>query len=102
MTPAEWEAANSKSGFALLEPRSTRHGRILIAERYYPTGHPEFHGPHWQMQWMIDRDGPDTGRRLFFASPSLADPTRLARVNAALKDAKQFIKDSLEVGRYTD
>lgn len=101
MTPEKWEGVCRRSGFMPLDPiRLANQGRILLAERYY-IWDSEFKEPHWQVQWVIDRGGvQDGGRKLYFAAPSIIEPARQARINAAVADARQFMEDGIESGQY--
>ena len=105
MTPSQWEGICRRSGFTPLEPIKFTHGRILLAERYY-IRHPEFENnaiiPHWQVQWVVDRDDiQNGGRKLFIKAPSITEPSRAARINAAVADARQFTEDSIESGEFS-
>lgn len=105
MTPAKWEGICRRSGFTPLDPIKFKHGRILLAERYY-LQHPDFENnaiePHWQVQWVVERDEvQDGGRKLFIKAPSIIEPSRAARINAAVADARQYTEDSIESGQFS-
>lgn len=96
MDAPTFERICHKNGFATLHPINTRHGRVLIAERYF-NYHVEFPAPHWQTIWAFDRDKLDVAQKLFF---HFGTSTQRQRRHAAVTAATEFIKDNLTVGRY--
>lgn len=96
MDASTFETICRRNGFAPLQPVVTKHGRVLIAERYF-NHHAEFEWPHWQTLWVFDRDGLDVAQKLFF---KFGVASRARRRDAAVKAAVAWVKDNLNVGRY--
>lgn len=96
MDASKFETICTRSGFKCLAPVDTRHGRVLVAERYF-NHHAEFGWPHWQTLWVLERDGLDVAQKLFF---KFGDASQARRRDAAVKAAKAWAKDNLTVGRY--
>lgn len=96
MDVAKWGRICERNGFKLMEPVTTRHGRVLIAERHF-LHHREFPRPHVQAIWTFERDGIEIAQKLFF---EWAGSTPRMRANAAAREAEQWAKDNLEIGRY--
>ncbi|MEK9751625.1 MAG: hypothetical protein VW338_00215 [Rhodospirillaceae bacterium] len=96
MDASKFETICRKNGFNPLTPINTRHGRVLVAERYF-NHHPEFEWPHWQTLWTFDRNGLDVAQKLYF---KFGAASQARRRDAAAKAAAAWVKDNQTVGRY--
>jgi hypothetical protein len=85
-----------KAGVSEVARKDTPEGTILVGERYRNIAD-EYAKPCWEVLWFVRRDKADVGRRLYFDFGSSSRPER---VNAAIADAMQFMKDNKHVGRY--
>lgn len=98
MNVATFESVCRKSGFTPLQKRVTPSGCILLAERNMPLYGfdrkcPE---PHHAVLWGIERDGCDMGRIVYCKRLTM----REERIQLAVDDALEWIKDNRTVGRY--
>lgn len=96
MNAAKFEDICTRAKFTPREKVHTPEGAILVGERYskasdnYPLG-------HYEVLWAIERDGCDIGQMLEIP---FGNTTPESRERAAVKAAQQFIKDSVDSGRY--
>jgi len=95
MNRQKFERMTLAEQFKPLKRVHTRHGDVLLAERYRNLD-PKMMEPHWQVVWAIDRDGLDMGRILYCRFGSLQKD----RIAAAVQDAETFMKDCVEAARY--
>lgn len=96
MDASKWGRICERNGFKPMAPVTTKHGRVLVAERYF-IFHAEFQRPHVQAIWAFDRAGVEVAQKLFF---EFAASTPRQRVASAVAAAEQWAKDNLTVGRY--
>jgi hypothetical protein len=101
MNKQKFEAICRESKMVPIEKQVTRNGTVLLAER--KVREPDH---HFEVLWAIERDDLDVAgivkcpvyRERVIGVPSLT--TRKERIAAAMEAAKQFIADSVTVGRY--
>lgn len=100
MNVQKFEQICRESRMVPLEKQVTKNGAVLLAERKVRV--PEH---QWETLWAIERDNLDIAG--IVKSPvyrkdgdSARPTTQPERVNAAMDAAKQFISDSMTVGRY--
>ncbi|KKL89518.1 hypothetical protein LCGC14_1913880 [marine sediment metagenome] len=82
-----------------LDPISTPHGRILIAQSIIPVWEPNENGvlsPLIRMAWAWERDDVDSIADLWVYASS----TDESRIALCRKEAELWLADNLEVGRY--
>ena len=104
MDATQFTSVCEQSGFQALGKYATRHGEILIGEKYV-NWFPDFPRPHWQVLWVIARGDIDAAQRIYITGQEdgymtpLMVPRNL-RVNAAKLAAESYMDDAVEVGRY--
>lgn len=103
MNAQKFEQICRESKMIPLEKRVTPGGNVLLARK---VARPEGEPAHYETLWAIERDGLDVAgivksplyREHVLGAPS---PTTIDEcAHAAMEQAKQFIADSTEVGRY--
>lgn len=103
MNAQKFEQICRESKMVPLEKRVTPGGNVLLARK---IARPDDEAEHYQTLWAIERDGLDVAG--IVKSPlyrehvkGIPSPTTLDEcVHAAMEAAKQFIEDSVTVGRY--
>lgn len=101
MNKQKFEAICRESKMVPIEKQVTKNGTVLLAERKV-----RFPDHHWEVLWAIERNDLDIAgvvkspvyRERLVGVPSLT--TQQERIAAAMEAAKQFIADSVTVGRY--
>jgi hypothetical protein len=98
MKTQDFQELVEQSKLKPLPKQFTDSGNVLVAEGFF-TRHPEYESPHWKVLWAIER-----GEEVHIGKPLYIEPhgtangvyrkwTRQERINAAVGDALQFMKD---------
>lgn len=100
MNRLDWEYYCRKRRFVPLKREETKHGTILIAERYdaHDPGVAEKGVviPHWKVMYMFERGKLDFVQ--WIALPW--NKPQHERIKECIMRAETFIADNLEAGRY--
>jgi hypothetical protein len=97
-TTEEFEDIVNKSSFRTLPKQFTDRGNVLLAEKY-TNWDEKYEKPHYQVLWAIERDGRMQVGRVLYIEPLdrrqgvYRHQTEEERINAAMTDAMQFMKD---------
>lgn len=98
----KWERLCRQLGLAPIAKVPTRHGDVYIAEGFRPpAANPRNDAErqsHFEMAWMIGRNGLDVGKPLKVGAVDW--PLQSQRIEIAMRDARQWIQDNLDIGRY--
>lgn len=90
ITLSAFETTVRKHGFTPLQRQPTKHGDVLMAERYFNTD-PEFPQPHYQIVWTIAQAGIFSWQTIYFPFGCY---NQKQRVLETMKAAKQWIEDA--------
>ena len=106
LTEQQWDTYCRNRGFRPLIKLTVPGGEVHVSECFVEPDRdfPDYPRGHYQVMWRIFRGKDGMGRWLEFDrdhDPLLMNSTRQqARINAAVLDARAFIRDAIEAGYY--